>query len=1234
MKKKFLALLVAMAFMSVSGAQTVRTEVDDIETIETGRHTPRVNVTPYSDEDDIERGNYTHSAYYLSLNGSWHYDLRDDYSDRSSEVESRGFSADTWPTLTVPFRSWQRNNALLSLPAMGATGQIPHEGNLSALLYRTFDLDNNWKGHTAVLRLQGRSAYHIWVNRQYVGYGEDSRAISEFDITRYLRFGKRNDIVVQLVGLSTGSLLESDYDLALNGLTDDVAITFYPTTHVDDYAVHADYDAVAHSGTLSIDAMVVSTQNKGRYYLETELWSPQGREVAKMGKWIYLDKRNAVDVHVQQTVSDVQPWSAERPARYTVVLRLLDEKMQLLMSTGSRVGFRTVTVDGSRLLVNGNALVLRGVAYVDNGQTLSDIREDLLRMKRNNINAVRTIQSSPARDAFYQLCDELGFFVMCDANLQPISSSRKVVAADADYADRFVSRVRSMYHQLKNHPSIILWSLGSGSDNGVCMTAAYRELKRIDPSRPILFAGATTTDNSDLLALTSPTVEEIQRLLSQGTKQPLLVVAFGTSEGNLYGGMQPFWKSLSVATAGGFAASWNNYVEGIAETGTRIKHTGIGARDVIDELREAYRPFDITLMNIAPDAAEFMVVNRNHTLSLSDYRVGYVIYSNLKPRIIEGDISTALLPGAAHTFKLRMPKLTLYAGEELMIRFDVRPRDIASLDRQTVLSTVTFSLPSAHIEKQPLNDYDRSALVMDFDDSTRLLTVTGRHFSVRFDCVKGWLCQMNVEGDSVMQSPLRLDCWRATVGGDASTQSLISRWQPFQNMHCDVVDVDYRSIDSSTVAVNMMLRYSTATGNPLFDVRQRYTVLYTGDVLVDNEVRSVYPMAEPPRMGLSWGLADSFDSIDWTGRALCCYNDRKAGSRLGRFVSDFRMTRGIRVDTRRLTLRGQRTGLYVDMLDTLFAFELEPMGKGYGIHADYRTAPAGGLVTPVSAATTQHYHFVLHLHPYNIQNEDDADFCRTAYPAEHETLLPMPQITSSSDHFAGPMQVSLAMPDGLKNDWKGVEIRYTVDGTTPTVSSPLYTGPFTIVGSTTICARAMKAGMSPSFVSSRSFYYDYVSSVAFENKPNTPYNRNYDRALSDGEIGTVDDLSRAWIGFSGNDMVVTVTLSKPVDLEDVRLRFAHQPSAWAFAPTTVSVSTSTDGEHYSASTLAETDFDPSAVDNNSARLVEPVIHVATRGVRYVRIVARNVGRIPDWHSAKGLRAWMMVDELTLTEMLP
>lgn len=1232
MMKRFLSLLAAVTVAVGVSAQTVRTAVDDVETFEEGRHTSRVDVTPYSDEDDIERGAYARSSHYLSLNGNWQYDLRDDYSDRSAEVEGKAFSPDAWPTVTIPFRSWQRNDATLSLPAIGNTGRITHQGNKSAVLYRSFDVDESWRWHTAVLRMQGRSAYHVWVNRQYVGYAEDSRAVNEFDITKYLRFGKTNNIAVQLVGLSTGSLLESNYDPRLNGITDDVAITFYPEVYIDDYAVHADYNAANHSGQFALDAMLMSSYTRARFYLEVELWNPQGHEAAKMGKWIVLDKRNGTTAHVEYTLKDVLPWSAERPARYTVVLRLLDEKMKPIMSTGSRFGFRSVAVDGSRLLVNGSPVVLRGVAYVDNGQPVEDMRDDLLRMKRNNINAVRTVHYSPARNVFYDLCDEVGLFVMCDANLQPFSSGKKAIATDADYADNFVARVRTMYEQLKNHSSIILWSLGSSTDNGVCMTQAYRALKRLDSSRPTVFAGATTADNSDLKALVNPTVEEIRRLLANGTRQPVLVASYGVSEGNPYGGLQTFWQSLSSATAGGFAATWNNYSAGVLETGAAVKYTGIGQRDVVDELREAYRPFDITLQNLAPDAAEFNVVNRNHTLSLGDYRVSYSLYSNLKPRIIEGDISTPLPPGASHVFKVRLPKLTLYAGEELMIRFVVRPRNIASIDSKTVLSTTTFSLPASHIAKQPLPDYDRSRLTMAYDDGSRLLTVSGKDFTLRFDCAQGAISQMTTGGDSLMESPLMLDFWRSTVGDDAELNSRAARWQLFRDMRSEVVNVDYRAVDSSTVMVNMMLRYVTQTGAPLFDVRQRYTVLYTGDVLVDNEVRSVQSMVEPPRVGCVLGMVAGYDSMSWVGRDRASYSDRKAGSLQGSFNADARRVRGPHADTRRLSLTNSRTGLYLDMLDTLFSYEVTPQGRGCVLHADYHMAPAGGLVTPPLTSELQKYHFVLHLRPFNPQLEDADDFCRTDYPVGQSTLLPMPVITAGSDHFDAPMRVTLSLPSDGGN-WNGVEIRYTLDGTTPDASSPRYTGPFTIEGSTTVNARAMKAGVSPSFVASRSFYYDYVATVSFENKPNTPYNRNYDRALSDGETGSVDDLSHAWIGFSGNDMVLTVTLSKAVDLDEVRLRFAHQPSAWIFAPTMVTVSTSADGVHFSDPVVAEMNFNPADAANNSSRLVEPAVRVATRGVRYVRIVATNMGRVPDWHSAKGLRAWLMTDEVTLTEMM-
>ena len=170
-------------------------------------------------------------------------------------------------------------------------------------------------------------------------------------------------------------------------------------------------------------------------------------------------------------------------------------------------------------------------------------------------------------------------------------------------------------------------------------------------------------------------------------------------------------------------------------------------------------------------------------------------------------------------------------------------------------------------------------------------------------------------------------------------------------------------------------------------------------------------------------------------------------------------------------------------------------------------------------------------------------------------------------------------------------------------------------------------------MASRRFSYDYITSATFENKPNTPYNYNQETILFDAVRGEITDLSQGWLGFSGNDMSVVLQLSKPIDLQDVELHFAHVPDAWAFAPTQVMVYVSEDGENFSQAIPAKIKYNPGEKDMDMPQLQTVRIDVDRQNVRYVRVVAKNLGRIPVWHKAKGLRPWIMVDEIQLNEVI-
>ena len=182
-------------------------------------------------------------------------------------------------------------------------------------------------------------------------------------------------------------------------------------------------------------------------------------------------------------------------------------------------------------------------------------------------------------------------------------------------------------------------------------------------------------------------------------------------------------------------------------------------------------------------------------------------------------------------------------------------------------------------------------------------------------------------------------------------------------------------------------------------------------------------------------------------------------------------------------------------------------------------------------------------------------------------------------------------------------------------------------------ARVFAKDMPPSFTATRKFNYDHIVRTTFSRKANTPYNVGTDTILYDGETGSVEDLSRGWLGFSGQAPVVTVELAKAVDVETLVLRYAHSTAVWAFAPREVTITFSADGTTWTDTVHYTLPFDPAAKENSADQIVELRIPVERSGVGYIKIEQTTIGKIPAWHRAKGLKPWLMMDEIQIEEHL-
>lgn len=1252
-------------------------EWNDVEIFEQHKLYPRANIIPYGNENAIEKNGYAESPYYVSLNGEWHLLLKSNFGSRPTNIEQKDFSAQGWPTIAVPSGRLREGKKPVYVKKVMKPSDVSESGNYVATYSRDFEVPKSWSDYKAYLNIQARSAYYVWVNQEYVGYSEDSRDLSEFELTKHLKPGKLNNIVIQVISTSDGSMMESRYERSFNGITSDVFIVLKPLVNIMDYRVATDYSPASKSGSLSVDIDVFNEMKKGQYYVEMEVWDPKGHEVEKMGRFVVFDKKNELTMKMERTLGSVSPWSAETPSLYTLVLRLRDQKMNLIETVGCRFGFRTIALTDGRLVVNGNPITLNGVLYApydkENSGMLSKetMRRDLQMMKCNNVNAVRTTMYSPADKQFYELCDEYGLYVVCDANLQPMSTQAKAVATDRGYVNLFISRMQNMFERLKNHPSIIMWSLGDCSDNGIGMENAYRTIKQKDKSRLVMYPGAAYSDNTDVVAPLFIGYDDLKLYTAkQSQPRPLVMAAFGSTKGNSYGSMEPVWQLVrrSGALQGGFASFWNpvDYFDPV--NGEDCVMSGLVDKDrtpkpYLSELRNIYRPFDIHLVNISPDAAEFSVANLLSFLTLNDYILEYTIFSNLKKRIIEGEVSVALKPTETKNFKLKIPALTLYAGEELFIRFTVRQRtDTEAVPRGTELGVVEFPLPMKEVKKEKLTDYDREDIYLETNTDLTgegKIKVYNDNIDFVYDLEHADIVSYSFRNHQMLVSSPQVNFWRAATDNDRVDKSALRMWQNLNpsNVRRTVVATNYRKLDANTVCIDAMLRYTNNSGAVLFDVKQSIAVLYTGDVLIDNEVVASEQVRTLPKMGLQMCLPKMYDSVRWFGLDKETYCDRRSSGVAGTYKDaasmlfyryDRPQESGNRTGVRWVSVENGTTGLFVDMLDTNFNYSIYPYSDAdlfniesaellkerdfWTLNVDYRQAAigsalAGREIVDNDLINDHKYHFRVHLRAYDLTEYNPYDFCRVEYPMIASSVLPMPKVEKDRDRFDQPMTITMS------SDVPKAEIRYTLDGSTPDENSLLYKKPFVITNSTYVKAKTYKAGATPSFTTIKRYNFDYIVSASFANKPNTPYNFNQESILFDGEFGDISELSRGWLGFSGNNLDVVLELSKAIELQQVVVNFAHVPDAWAFAPTAFDVYVSSDGENYSQAIKAKLKYAPEEQSMNSPQLVTITVEVNQTDVKYVRLVAKNMGRIPAWHKARGLRPWIMLDEVQLNEAI-
>ncbi len=582
MQDRPLAVVVSLLAVvsSVRGQEGIP-PYQDPAVFDVGKEAPRSTSESFVDREAAVRGDAR--ARTRSLNGTWRFHWAPHPGVRPVDFWKASFDVSGWDTVPVP-RNWQAlgygQPVYLNHPYVfpPEPPRVPEDDNPVGSYRRSFEVPADWDGHRIHLEFGGvDSAFHVWVNDAYLGYSEGSRTPAEFDVTDVVRRGGDNVVAVEVYRFSTGSYLECQDMWRISGIFRDVTLRAQPAVHVRDLFVHTDLDDAFRDARLSID---VEIRNGGAepvsgVQVHTELLGPDGapldgwRESPKV-----LGEIGGGDIAAFTEDFDVDApllWTEETPHLYTLLLHVRDAEGQVLEVRSQRVGFREVAVASGQLLVNGRPVVIRGVNRHDHdpetGHYVSPerLREDLVLMKQHNINAVRT-SHYPNDPLLLDLCDELGLWVFDEANIEShgMGYGEKSLAKDPVWQAMHLDRVVRMVERDKNHPSIIVWSMGNEAGDGVNFEAASRWLHERDPSRPVHYERAGEAPHVDLVSPMYASPEWIERYALgkdegvEGRRRPLILCEYAHAMGNSVGNLQDYWDVIErhPVLQGGFIWDW------------------------------------------------------------------------------------------------------------------------------------------------------------------------------------------------------------------------------------------------------------------------------------------------------------------------------------------------------------------------------------------------------------------------------------------------------------------------------------------------------------------------------------------------------------------------------------------------------------------------------------------------------------------------------------------------------
>jgi beta-galactosidase len=918
--------------------------------------------SPLNGYKTIANARQKQDAQKQFLNGKWDFKLIAKPEDVDDSLLDE--SVDDWQTINVP-SNWQLQGfdkpiyCNVKYPFAVNPPFVPSDNPTG--LYRTeFDITPAQLSQRTHIIFEGvNSAFHLWCNGEWVGYSQDSRLPSEFDLSAFLIAGK-NRISAMVIRWSDGSYLEDQDMWWLSGIFRDVVLLTKPQTQIRDVFITPDLDACYRDATLNIRTAIqthadpeladlknhtitVQVYDGDLPICEPQTQNTNNKRIDEKGGW-----DDVVFHHV--VIQNPKKWTAETPNLYRCVVSLQDDTGAIVDVEGYDIGFRKIEIITGQLCVNGEPLLIRGVNrhehHPQNGHAVSqeDMVADIKLMKQNNFNAVRTAHY-PNHPSWYELCDELGLYVIDEANIEthgmfPMGR----LASDPQWASAFMSRYTQMVERDKNHASIIIWSLGNESGHGANHNAMYGWSKSFDPSRPVQYeGGGANTSATDIICPMYSRVDtdvkddavpkfSIKKWLSlPGETRPLILCEYAHAMGNSLGNIDDYWQAFRdyPGLQGGFIWDWVD--QGLSKTDENGTHYWAYGGDFGDDVNDrqfcingllfpdrtphpslyeakySQQHMQFTLMPKMPN--ELKQNTNTYSLSVfSDYVFRTTDNERLVWRLMQNGVeveqSSVLLtiaPQSGVTIDIALSS-EFTAGAQYHINIDVELiNDCSFAQAGHVMATEQFSVPnSSSLSKLVTGSLELSIqrnCELILNESIDSIDIQGANFAITFDRKTGLIDKWEHANKTVIVSGLEDNFYRAPLDNDIGISEVdnldLNAWQArwllaglgkWQRTCRQIQAV------SSTADIRVMCLFDYEyehKGTSVIQAQTKwiYSVNSMGIITLDIDVHLNEALPPMPRIGLSLAIEKQPQSqVSWLGLGpFENYPDRKAAARFGQY---------------------------------------------------------------------------------------------------------------------------------------------------------------------------------------------------------------------------------------------------------------------------------------------------------------------------------------------------------------